>query len=489
MDAKALVPVLGVWAGGKGSLHRKLTHALMEAVRQGGLAPGVRLPSERALAQALSVSRTTVVAAYDALRDAGWLDSRHGSGTWVRIGSSAVAMARAVARTAEWSASPLLGLLVKPGADEDVVDFGLGSPQPLRELDADRFVLPRDEYDALIHERLHYPLGLPMLRQAIADRYSHEGLETRPDQILVTNGAQHAVALCAALCLQRGDAALLEDPAYFGAIDAFRTAGARLSTLPVKAAGVAPATLRDRIAATAARLVYLTPTCQNPTGAVMPVWARKEIAKIASDTATPIIDDRTLADLVLEGSPPPPLAAHAPRAPILTVGSLSKLIGPSLRVGWVRAPEPFLQRLVRLKVAMDLGSPLITQAIAARLVGATDEARRLRQRQLKPRRDHLASLLRTHVPEWTFARPAGGLFLWVSLPRGDAREFAQVALRHGVVVVPGPNMSADEQHTRFVRLTFLADPETLTAGVRRLATAWRHYGSIAPRAREHTVMV
>jgi DNA-binding transcriptional MocR family regulator len=460
----------------------------MDAIRHGGVAPGVRLPSERALSEALTVSRTTVVAAYDALREAGWFESRHGSGTWVCTGSSAVRMARNAGRTAAVSASPLLGMLVNREA-EDVVDFGLGSPLPLVDLDADRFVLPKDEYDALVHERFHYPLGLPLLRQAIADQYSREGLDTRPGQILVTNGAQQAVALCAALCLQRGDAALLEDPAYFGAIEAFRTAGARLSTLPVMAGGVAPATLRERMAATAARLVYLTPTCQNPTGVVMPTTARKEIARIASDTATPIIDDRTLADLVLEGAPPPPLAAHAPTAPLLTVGSLGKLIGPSLRVGWLRAPETFIHRLARLKVAMDLGSPLITQAIGARLIGVIDEARRLRKRQLKPRRDHLASLLRSHLPDWRFSRPAGGLFLWVSLPDGDARTFAQVALRHGVVVVPGPNMSADEQHARFVRLTFLADEETLTAGVARLATAWRYYRSINPKSREHTVMV
>lgn len=488
VDAKALVPMLGIWSRGKGSLRRKLTHAMMTAVRQGGLAPGVRLPSERALASSLSVSRTTVVAAYDALREAGWFESRHGSGTWVREGSPAVEMARNAARNASLSASPLLGLVAHAETD-DVVDFGLGSPLPLTDFDGDRFVLPRDEYVALIHERFHYPLGLPVLRQTIADRYAREGLATSADQILVTNGAQHAVALCASLCLQRGDSALVEDPTYFGAIDAFRTAGARLATLPVKAGGVPPAAVRDRIAATAARLVYLTPTCQNPTGAIMSVAARRDIAKIATDTGTPIVDDRTLADLVLDGAPPPPLAAHAPNGPILTIGSLSKLVGPSLRVGWVRAPESMIQRLARLKTAMDLGSPLITQAIAARLVRATDQARRLRQRQLKPRRDHLASLLAAQLPDWRFSKPAGGLFLWVQLPGGEARAFTQVALRHGVVVIPGPTLSADEQHTQCIRLTFLSDPATLTAGVARLSAAWRYYRDLKPSSRGHVVTV
>ena len=479
--------MLGPWSTGPGSLRRKLIGALMDAVRHGGLAPGVRLPSERELASALSVSRTTVVAAYDALREAGWFESRHGSGTWVQTGSVPIALARNAAHVAALARSPLPRLVGRP-EQQDVVDLGLGSPLPIN-LDEDLFSLPKDEYHALMRERFHYPLGLPMLRQVVADRYTREGLDTAADQILVTNGAQHAVALVASLCLQRGDLALIEDPTYFGAIDAFRAVGARLSSLPLAGGSVAPSVLRDRLGATAARLIYLTPTCQNPTGAVMGGAARRETARIAADTGTPMIDDRTLADLVFEGSPPPPLAAHAPRAPILTIGSLSKLIGPSLRIGWVRAPVSFIQRLTRLKTAMDLGSPLITQAIAARLIKVTDEARRLRQRQIKPRCDQLALLLRQHLPDWRCSKPAGGLFLWVQLPSGDAREFAQVALRHGVVVIPGPHMSADDQHARFIRLTFLWEKETLHAGVERLAAAWKYFRSLDHRPPELAVIV
>ena len=199
------------------------------------------------------------------------------------------------------------------------------------------------------------------------------GLPTRPEQVLITNGAQHAIALCAALYLQRGDSVLVEDPAYFGALDAFRVAGARVSPLPVEAGGVPPGVLRDRIIATAARLVYLTPTFQNPTGAVMPVAARKEVARIASELAIPVIDDGALAELALDGPTPPLIATYAPSAPILTIGSLSKLAWPGLRAGWVRAPEPIIERLARLKSANDLGSPLLTQAIAVRLLAAIDQ--------------------------------------------------------------------------------------------------------------------
>ena len=488
MDAQELIPNLGVWSAGPGPLQQKLARGLADAIRKGAVHPGIRLPSERSLAQALSISRTTVVAAYDALRESGWLESRKGSGTWICESSPAVAAARGAAHAGTLAASPLLGLLAHRD-DTDLIDFAMGSPLPLRELPLDLFTLPPDEYSALVHDRLYYPLGLPAARQAVATYYCKAGLPTRPEQVLITNGAQHAIALCAALYLQRGDSVLVEDPAYFGALDAFRVAGARVSPLPVEAGGVPIGMLRDRIIATAARLVYLTPTFQNPTGAVMPVAARKEVARIASELAIPVIDDGVLAEMTLDGPTPPLIASYAPSAPVLTIGSLSKLAWPGLRMGWVRAPEPIIERLARVRSANDLGSPLLTQAIAVRLLAAIDQIRLLRRRQLKPRRDLMAGLLRESLPDWKFRVPPGGLFLWVKLPAGDSREFAQVALRHGTVILPGPAMSATEQHAPFIRLPFLGEGEMVRAGVRRLSAAWRDYHPAGQGDRRRNVVM
>ncbi len=477
MEIHTFVHYLDRWSAGKGPLHLKLAHAIMQATRKGMLNPGTRLPSERKLAAALNLSRTTVLAAYDALRESGWLESRAGSGTWISERSREVAEGRESAHAAATASSPLLGLLAH-GDQEDMVDFALGSPLPLRELPLELFTVPPGEYSALVQDRLYYPLGLPVLRDAIARYYAKAGLPTRAEQILVTNGAQQAIALCAALFLQRGDAALVEDPGYFGALDAFRAAGARLFSLPVESDGVRPAVLRDRIAGTAARLVYLTPSYQNPTGALMPAGARREVARIAGEIGVPIIDDTTLAEVVLEGAAAPAIAVFAAAgAPVITIASLSKLLWPGLRIGWVRAPEPAIERLARVRSAVDLASPLVTQAIAVRLLAAIDEVRRLRRAQLKPRRDLAAALVREHLPEWRFRATAGGLFFWVRLPRGDSREFGQVALRHGVVLLPGPVMSAAGQHSEFFRLPFIAEPEVLRIGIRRLASAWREYES------------
>jgi len=325
MESQALITHLGPWSLGKGSLQYKLTSAVVQAIKHGLLNPGVRLPSERSFAQALRVSRTTVVAAYDTLRESGWVESRSGSGTWISRKSSAVMAARSAVQAGVLASSPLLGLLSNQREGE-VIDFALGTTAPLTELRPELFTLPPDEYSGLLNDHLYHPLGLSSLRQAVADYYTNSGFSTHKEQILVTNGAQQAIMACAALFLQRGDTALVEDPAFFGALDAFRAVGARISSLPVGTNGVSPSVIRDRITATAARIVYLTPTFQNPTGSVMPRSARKEVSRIVSELGVPTIDDGVLADLNIDGSPPPPLATDNPDALVLTIGSISKLI-------------------------------------------------------------------------------------------------------------------------------------------------------------------
>src|SRR5262249_32374099 len=146
VDAESLARHLGSWSLGKGSLQQKLVRALTEAVRNGFLIPGSRLPSERTLAHVLMLSRTTVVAAYDVLREGGWLESRSGSGTWVCSGSSGVAAARSSARAATLTDNLLLNLLERQEG-EDRLDFAMGAPPPLDELPLELFTIPTGEYE------------------------------------------------------------------------------------------------------------------------------------------------------------------------------------------------------------------------------------------------------------------------------------------------------------------------------------------------------
>ena len=143
-----------------------------------------------------------------------------------------------------------------------------------------------------------------------------------------------------------------------------------------------------------------------------------------------------------------------------------------MRIGWIRAARHLIERLVRLKMAHDLGTALPMQAQAARMFAFYADAKALRRAELSAKRDLIASEL---PADWRFNMPRGGLFLWVRLPHGDARELAQVAMRHGVVLMPGSNMSSEQKHADALRIPFLLDEPDLREGLRRLASAWREY--------------
>jgi DNA-binding transcriptional MocR family regulator len=479
MEAARWTKLLGSWTEQKGPLHRRLSTGIRTSIQHGLALHGTRLPSERDLALALRISRNTVVAAYNALRDEGWLESKTGNGTWVRRESGLVRDAQEEARIEHIAQNSLLSVL---DLGETSIDFATGTPYPLKGFPAEALALTPEENERLLNTRHYYPFGLPALRQAIAAHYTNSGLDTSPDDILVTSGAQQAIMLTGSLFLQRGDPVLIEDPCYFGALEAFRTLGARPHTLPVGDAGVEPQTFRDALTAATPRLAYLTPTFQNPTGTVMPAIARREIVQAASQRGIPLIDDRTLADISLEQVPERGLAVYDTTGTTLTIGSLGKLMWAGLRIGWIRAARHLVERLVRLKMANDLGTALPTQALAVKLLALHPEAKALRRRELSAKRDLMVSLLREQLPDWSFSVPCGGLFLWVELPRGNSSELAQVAMRHRLVLLPGSNMSADHRHSNMLRLPFLLEENELREGVRRLVVAWRDYTSGNRRA-------
>jgi DNA-binding transcriptional MocR family regulator len=335
----------------------------------------------------------------------------------------------------------------------------------------------------------YMPLGLPALRAAIAAHLERAGLPTRSEQVLVTSGAQQAIALIANLLVETGDSVVLEDPTYPGAIDAFTSYGARLTGVPLDSEGLSFEPLRDAVVRTSPRAVYLIPTCHNPTGNVLDEPTRRETMRVLEGAGAVVIDDMTLADLTLEARVAPPLAAYARDATVLTVGSLSKLFWGGLRVGWIRGPEGLITRLARLKAVSDLSGSAVSQAIATHVLGRAGELVALRRRQVRARLDHAARLLAQHLPDWTYRRPAGGLSLWLRIPAGDATELSAVALRHGVAIVPGTVNSPEGRGTDHLRLPFVAAHGTMEDGIRRVAAAWAEYAPEERRSRRQSVGV
>lgn len=484
-----LVAQLGPWSSRSGPLYRRLADALRAAIERGDIEVGRRLPPERALARQLAVSRTTVVQAYDVLRSDEWLESRQGSGTWVSKAPASPDLGGWIPAGSNVTMKRdaiVAGLTPAPGT----IDLTCACLPPLPGLVEESVAEAGEALREATRDHGYSALGLPALRRAIARHLEERGLPTPESRVMVTSGAQQAIALVGALYLRRNDVALVESPTFLGALDALAATGATLSPVAVGPDGVRPDALREALRQRPARLLYLTPTFHNPTGATLPEGARREIARLASDVHLTILEDETLVDIALAAPPPPSIGALAPKAPVISIGSLSKLCWGGLRVGWIRAPEPVLTRLASLKVASDLGSSMLSQVVAVRLLERADEVRRLRRAQIARQRDALAAELRRRLPDWSWILPEGSLSIWARLPHGDASEFAQVALRHGVSLLAGPAVSADGGHPQHLRLVYVHEPGVIAQAVERLARAWQAYAPTAlPVGRELNVIV
>ena len=474
----------GLTSASSGPLYRRLAEAVRSAIRRGEMPSGTRLPTERALAVELSVSRSTVVAAYDLLRGEGWLESRQGSGTWVRRQASVVRFGEDRPGFLGRSAVTFRALIEGPGEGIEFTCAALPA--------GDLFERPAvagafEDLAAVARTAIGYEAAghLP-LRTAIAEHLTRRwGLPSTEDEVIVTTGAQQAIGLAAALYARPGEVVAVEDPTYVTAIDVFTAVGVRLLPVSVGVQGVRPERLQEAMLEGSPRFAYLMPTFHNPTGALMPERERREIAHLAQELQVPIVEDLTVADLTLGEEPPPPIGAFQGEVPVLSIGSLSKVFWGGLRIGWIRAPAPVIQRLARMKLVTDHGSSTVSQVVALRLLEDVDAIRAERRALVRERRATLEALLREHLPSWSWDSPAGGLCLWVRLPNGDATSFSQFATRHGVTLVPGPMTSVDGHFADRVRLPYVLEPELMREGVERLASAWTEYeptiGSV-PRA-------
>lgn len=460
-----LVDALGPWLEGKGPLFRQLARAIAGAIERGAVANGARLPSERALAEALAIGRGTAVAAYDLLVAAGLLERRPGSGSYVTLLDPVL-----LPRGREGSA--LVHRLVQHSAhDSDVIDLSISVLRDAGGLPVAS--ISTGDLGSVTPDTGYTPWGLPSLRRSIALHITEWGLPTDERQVVITTGAQQAISAAAVCWVRPGDTVVVDDPTYPGALAAFRQTGAVIVGTPMDSHGVRVEALRQRLASRPAAL-YLQSTLHSPTGTILGAGRRREIAELVTTNHVPLVEDLALADLAWHDAPPP-IAAAIPEASVAVVGSLSKLLWGGFRVGFVRAPEALALRFARIKATHDLGSSAVSQLLVERLVQAASlaELSERRTEALHVRYEVVAAALRRHLPTWTWREPSGGLSLWVKVPGSASEAFAQHALRYGVAVAAPGVLSPSHEHGDRLRLSFAGPPHELEEGVRRLAAAWR----------------
>jgi 2-aminoadipate transaminase len=361
---------------------------------------------------------------------------------------------------------------------EGVISFAGGLPAP-ELFDAAGL---RDAYAAVLADgaagrSLQYSTteGDPALRAAVARRLTARGLETSPDDLLITSGSQQALTLAATVLLEPGDRVLVEEPSYLAALQAFQLAGARIVPVPCDDDGLDPEAV-ERLAP-GARFLYTVPTFHNPTGRTLPLERRRALAEVAERTGLWLIEDDPYGELRYSGEPLPAVASLAGER-TLALSTLSKVAAPGLRIGWIRAPRVLRRSLAVAKQAADLHSSTVDQAAAAHWLANVDLEAHLAtlRREYGARRDALLGGLAAALPEGSaHSRPEGGMFVWVQLPAGwDAEALLHRALERDVAFVPGYPFFAGEPDRATLRLSFTTHPPAeIAEGLARLAEVIR----------------
>ncbi|SMS14696.1 PLP-dependent aminotransferase family protein [Levilactobacillus zymae] len=458
-------------------LYQQLITYCVTQIRQGNWLVGQQLPPQRELARTYQVNRSTIHAAIAELQALGVVTTAHGRGTRVASNSWSTLLGA----TPDWQRWVHAGEF---SANQPTIqtinqrEFATPIRLSTGELGPDLF--PRQAVQTAMHQAadqlttLNYlpARGSLALREALLRRLATWGVQTTPENILITSGSLQALQLITAALLEPGTTVYTAPASYLRSLRVLESVQAKWAPVPVDEQGLAywqiPVSSQPQ-------LLYTVPTFDNPLGTVMSAQRRQDLLAFAQKYQLPIIEDTAYQELWLDQRPPLPLKAHDTQGNVLYLGTVSKDLAPGLRVGWLVGPQAVVARLADVKMQMDYGASTLSQQTLVNLLTAPDypqTLQRLRD-QLRARREAaLASLAATLGDLATWQRPAGGFYLWVQLPaKVDLPRLFQAALAQGVLANPGTVYGA---RTNAVRLSYAyATPAEFRQGVTVLATLIR----------------
>ncbi len=396
-------------------------------------------------------------------------------------------------RRLEWMTTSAIRDILKFAQAPDTISMAGGWP--------DAALFPIEQIAEICQHALHtmpqeslqYGLtdGLPALREALADHMTLSGMPAKVENIVITSGTQQGLDLMGRIFVDEGDIVLVENPTFLGALQSFKAYGARFVAVPADDDGADMAHLERLIAETRPKFMYLLPTFQNPTGITYTLERRREVLALAEAAGVPILEDDPYGALRFEGDHLPTLlsldlARLGVNTPTETSGnviymsSFSKTLSPGLRIAWAVCPPEIAQQFVMAKQGSDLHTSALAQTIALEFLQRgwlPPQVQRIRATYLE-RRNAMVEALEEHFPpEVRFTRPQGGLFLWVTLPKGmDAVPLLQEAVQQKVAFVPGGPFHVDGTGQNTLRLSFASvPPDRIREGVRRLSVVVKRH--------------
>ncbi|HEY2017499.1 MAG TPA: PLP-dependent aminotransferase family protein [Bryobacteraceae bacterium] len=444
-------------------LYRQVSDHIASRIRSGELARGERLPATRELAGLLGLNRTTVSAAYEILESEGLIAGQVGRGSFV-TGEHPV-----TAPGVDWSALLERSETAPAGHSgafgKEVVSFVMSRPSrdlfPLDEFRATcAAVLKRHDLADIL--QLGSPSGYEPLRRHLLDEARRQHLAGPGDDLIITNGCQQALDLIGRVLLRPGDTVALEDPVYTGLKSLLAGMGAHLVGIPVGADGLDVAQLERVLDRERPRFLVVTSNFQNPTGATLPLAARRGLLAAARAAGVPVVENDAYGELRYSGEELPAIKQLDESSGTVLLRSFSKVSFPGLRVGWAVGPKPLMDRLRQAKEAADLHTDQLSQAVLLEFA----ESGRLeahRTRVLQAGAERLAATLdacRQYLPPGTrWTRPEGGMNVWVRLPEPlDAGELLGRAQKEGVAYLPGRYFAVSRLEPGALRLSFAGLP-------------------------------
>ena len=316
------------------------------------------------------------------------------------------------------------------------------------------------------------PQGLPGLREQVSRHLRKNGILAAPANILIVSGALQALQLICFGLLAPKDAMFVERPSYLLSLKLFRSLQLRFSEIPMTSSGLSLASLKKQQQSHRHALLYTVPTFHNPTGSLLPLEKRQALLLFCQQARLPIVEDDVYRDLWLDKEPPAPLKALDDSGLVLYVSSLSKTIGPGLRIGWIAGPEPIIRRLADLKMQHDYGSSTLSQWVAAEWLRRDLESTHLLQlrEKLRQRRTLTLQCLQadfSQLASWN--TPAGGFYIWLKLKKPVSMPaLFKAACARNILLNPGTIY--DQQSNQYLRISYAyAKPADICAGLRQLA--------------------
>jgi GntR family transcriptional regulator/MocR family aminotransferase len=467
-------------------LFLQIARSVVDDICRGRLKPGDRLPGTRTLARTLGVNRVTVLTAYDELAAEGWITVRAASGARVADDlpepdprHSRGAATRRVAPAAaayDLSATPIVDY-TPDSTEKGLLVFGASAPDarllPIEPLArAYRRVLRRSGGRALSYGQAS---GHPRLRAALAAMLSNtRALACAPEQVFVTRGSQMALSLVARALVRPGDVIAVEDVGYRHAWESFRQAGATLAPIMVDRDGVDVAVFERLIASRRVRAIYVTPHHQFPSLVTLSAERRVRLLELARLHRIAVIEDDYDHEFHYDGRPVLPLASLDRAGVVIYVGTMSKVLAPGLRIGYVVGPADLLRAIEAHRRFLDIQGDHAVEAAVAELLEEGEVQRHVRRvrRHYQRRRDLLAELLRASAGDaLSFTVPAGGIALWIEAIGVDVDAWAARALKAGVFFQTARAFTFDRQPRPFARLGFASLNESeLRVAVGRACT-------------------